>query len=125
LADELAAYNPLIPQGRELVATVMFEVDNAARREAFLATLGGVEHRFFLDVGKRRIAGQPEGDTPRTREDGKASSVHFLRFSFTDDDVAAFRDPVTAVRLGCDHPAYAHIAGLPAPTRTELAGDFA
>src|SRR5471032_2583267 len=67
LADELAAYNPLIPQGRELVATVMFEIDDAPRRAAFLGNLGGVEDRFFLGVGADRVAGVPEGDVERTR----------------------------------------------------------
>src|SRR5580698_7769150 len=65
LADELAAYNPLIPQGRELVATVMFEVDDEARRTSLLASLGGVEDRFFVMIGETMIPGAPEGDIER------------------------------------------------------------
>ena len=83
IPDELAAYNPLIPQGSELVATVMFEIDDPIRRARVLATLGGVENTAFLRVGGDTIRGVPEDDQERTREDGKASSVQFLRFPFT------------------------------------------
>jgi hypothetical protein len=125
LADELAAYNPLIPQGRELVATVMFEIDDPVRRERVLGELGGVEDHFFLEIGGRRSAAVQEGDIERTREDGKTSSVHFLRFPFTDEDAVAFRDPKVRALLGCDHRLYEHLAVLSQETRTELAGDLA
>ncbi len=124
LADELAAYNPLIPQGRELVATVMFEVDDPDRRTRLLASLGGVEGQFYLRVGQGRAAGRPEGDIERTREDGKASSVHFVRFALTDEEARAFRDDGVEVGVGCDHPAYRHLAFLSPATRTELATDL-
>ncbi|HTI68075.1 MAG TPA: DUF3501 family protein [Caulobacteraceae bacterium] len=123
--DELTAYNPLIPQGRELVATVMFEVDDPVRRAALLGRLGGVEHQFVLQVGADRIKGLPEGDIERTREDGKTSSVHFLRFPLEDRHVAAFADPAVAIMVGCEHPAYAHFTGLGLDTRAELGRDFA
>ncbi|MGZ3404095.1 MAG: DUF3501 family protein [Phenylobacterium sp.] len=123
--DELAAYNPLIPQGAELVATVMFEIDDEVRREAALARLGGVEDRFFIQVGESRAPGVPEGDVERTREDGKTSSVHFLRFALTPDQIARFRDPATQILVGCDHEQYSHLAGLTPATRAELARDFA
>jgi hypothetical protein len=123
--DELAAYNPLIPQGQELVATIMFEIDDPVRREATLARLGGVEDCFFLGVGAARVAGVPEGDVERTREDGKASSVHFVRFPLGPDHVARFRDPATAIAVGCSHERYSHQAGLSPATRAELARDFA
>jgi hypothetical protein len=123
--DELAAYNPLIPQGSELVATVMFEIDDEARREAALARLGGVEDRFFIQVGDSRAPGIPEGDVERTREDGKTSSVHFLRFVLTPEQIARFRDPATQILIGCDHEQYSHLAGLTPATRAELAKDFA
>ena len=94
LPDELAAYNPLIPQGRELVATVMFEIDDPDRRARVLAELGGVEDHFFLEIAGDRAAAQQEGDVERTREDGKTSSVHFLRFPLsTAAQIAAFHDP--------------------------------
>lgn len=123
--DELAAYNPLIPQGSELVATVMFEIDDPVRRAAALARLGGVEDRFFLQFGDgRRAPGAPEGDVERTREDGKTSSVHFLRFALGEADKAVFRDPATTIAVGCDHEHYAHLALLSPATRAELARDL-
>lgn len=125
VADELAAYNPLIPQGRELVATVMFEIDAPLRREKILGELGGVEHDFRLIVGAARIAGVPEGDVERTRADGKTSSVHFLRFPLTDAEAAAFRDPAVPVFVACDHPLYGHQAAIGADSRAELARDLA
>jgi hypothetical protein len=123
--DELAAYNPLIPQGQELVATVMFEIDDEVRREAVLARLGGVDDDFFLAIGDERAPGVPEGDVERTREDGKTSSVHFLRFPLTPEQIARFRDPATSIMIGCSHDQYSHLAGLSPATRAELAKDFA
>ena len=125
LADELAAYNPMIPQGAELVATVMFEIDDEVRRARVLGGLGGVDDRFFLQIGAERAAGVPEGDIERNREDGKTSSVHFLHFPLTPAQIAAFRDPSASVMVGCDHPLYAHLTVLQPETRAELAKDLA
>jgi hypothetical protein len=125
LADELAAYNPLIPQGRELVATVMFEIDDPVRRATVLGELGGVEEHFYLEVAGERSMGQQEGDVERTREDGKTSSVHFLRFPLSASQVRAFREPDAKAVIGCDHPLYAHMAALGEATRAELARDLA
>jgi hypothetical protein len=125
IPDELAAYNPLIPQGHELVATVMFEIDDPARREQTLARLGRVEDNFFLQVGAERIAGIPEGDMERTREDGKTAAVHFLHFPLQPGQIAVFRDPATTIMIGCDHERYNHLAGLSPASRAELARDFA
>ena len=123
--DELAAYNPLIPNGSELVATVMFEIDEPVRRESTLARLGGVEDCFFLAIGAERVAGVPEGDVERTREDGKTSSVHFLRFPLEAKHIAVFRDPATQILIGCSHDRYSHLAGLSPASRAELSRDFA
>ncbi len=60
LADELEAYNPLIPQGNELVATVMFEVEDPARRAAVLARHGGIEDHAFIEIAGERIRGEPD-----------------------------------------------------------------
>jgi hypothetical protein len=125
LPDELAAYNPLIPQGSELVATVMFEIDDEVRRTRTLSQLGGIEDRFFIQVGAEKARGVPEGDIERTRDDGKASSVHFVRFPLTAEQKAVFRDPATTITLGCDHERYGHLAVLSPATRAELARDFA
>jgi hypothetical protein len=125
LADEMAAYNPLIPQGDELVATIMFEIDNPARRERELAQLGGVENRFFIKVGAAHVWGVQETDVERTREDGKASSVHFAHFKFTPEQKRAFADEQIAISLGVDHPHYAHTSLMSGAVRAELRRDFA
>jgi hypothetical protein len=124
LADELAAYNPLIPQGAELVATVMFEIDDDRRRAEILGRLGGVDDHFFIQIGETRAPGVPEGDIERNREDGKTSSVHFLHFPLTPAQVAAFGDPAVTVMAGCDHPLYSHLTILQAQTRAELGTDL-
>jgi Protein of unknown function (DUF3501) len=125
LADELAAYNPMIPQGAELTATAMFEIDDPARRARVLAELGGVEDHFFLEIDGTRAAAVQEGDVERTREDGKTSSVHFLHFPLGAAQIAALRAPDARVLVGCDHPRYAHLAALSDETRAELARDLA
>jgi hypothetical protein len=108
--DELSAYNPLIPKGKELVATVMFEIDDPVRRAATLLRLGGIEHHMFISVGGDMIRGVAEDEVERTREsDGKASSVHFVHFPFTDDQILRFGDPAVQVVLGFDHAEYAHM----------------
>jgi hypothetical protein len=125
LPDELAAYNPMIPQGAELTATLMFEIDDPVRRERALAGLGGVEDHFYVEVdGVRAIAVQ-EGDIERTREDGKTSSVHFLHFPMTAAQAAAFKTPGARVVVGCADPRYAHMAALTDEARAELANDLA
>ena len=123
--DELAAYNPLIPTGAELVATIMFEIDDPVRREAVLARMGGVEDGFYVSVGGERVLGVAEGDVERTRDDGKTSSVHFLRFPLKPEHIARFRDPGTEIAIGCAHERYSHQAGLSPATRAELSRDFA
>ena len=124
IADELRAYNPLIPQGRELVATVMFEIDDPLRRRTFLSKLGGVEETAFFEVEGERIVGRPEDDVDRTTADGKASSVQFIHFHFTDEQVARFRAAGARVILGFDHPADSHMTILPEEVRGALAQDF-
>lgn len=124
IPDELAAYNPLIPQGSELVATVMFEIGDAVRRANVLGALGGVEETMFVSVGGDRIDGIAETDVDRTNADGKASSVQFVHFPFTAAQIAAFRDGTTEISVGFSHQNYAHSAGMPAAVRAVLAEDF-
>ena len=125
LPDELAAYNPLIPQGAELVATVMFEIDDPVRRARVLATLGGIEHKAFIRVGAEKIQGLAEDDQERSREDGKASSVQFMRFPFTAAQIMAFKGGAGDIVVGFDHPNYGHMAVMPPAVRQALAQDFA
>ncbi len=124
LADELAAYNPMVPNGRELTITLMFEIPDETRRRNFLAKLGGVEHKVAIVVGDARIMAVPEGDVERSTPEGKASSVHFLHFPFTEAQVAAFRDPATKVLLEIAHEHYGHLSVIPPETRAILERDF-
>ena len=124
IADELAAYNPLIPNGRELVATVMFEIDDPARRHTVLAKLGGIEETAVLRIGGETIKGRAEADVDRTNAAGKASSVQFIHFPFTDAQVAAFRQPGAEILVGFTHPHYGHMAVMPEGVRQALAKDF-
>lgn len=124
LPDELAAYNPLIPNGRELTATVMFEIDEPVRRTRVLSTLGGIEHTIYLRVGGETIKGVAEDDQDRTNAEGKASSVHFVHFPFTAAQIAAFRRPDIEVIAGFSHDNYGHMTVIPAAVRTALQGDF-
>jgi hypothetical protein len=125
IADELAAYNPLIPNGSELVATLMFEIDDEARRDRELRRLTGVEDHIYIDVGGLRITAEPERDVERTKDDGKTSSVHFLHFPFKLQEIEKFRDPGVQAILAIAHPNYGHMAMLTPETRAALAADFA
>jgi hypothetical protein len=125
IADELAAYNPLVPNGSELVATVMFEVDDDVRRANLLNSLGKVEDHFQLRIGNDIVGGLQDSDHERSREDGKTSSVHFLRFPLSGAQIAAFRDPSVQLMVACDDPRYAHLAVLGPEVREELAKDLA
>lgn len=124
IPDELAAYNPLIPQGAELVATVMFEIGDPDRRAKVLSTLGGVEETISITVGGEKIRGIAETDVDRTTADGKASSVQFVHFPFSDAQIAAFRATDAEVTVGFSHESYAHSAGMSAAVRAALARDF-
>jgi hypothetical protein len=125
VADELAAYNPLIPKGRELVSTLMFEIEDENRRRAFLAGLGGVEETITLEFDGEIIKGVPEDDVDRTTADGKASSVQFIHFPFTDAQAEKFKSTDGRVVLGIGHAKYGHMAVLTDATHKALAADLA
>jgi len=124
IADELRAYNPLIPQGSELVATVMFEIEDQVRRDRELRRMGGVENFIALKVGGETIKAVSESEVERTTDDGKTSSVHFFHFPFTAAQIAAFSDPAVEVLAVITHENYGHMALLPAAMRAALAKDF-
>ena len=124
IPGELAAYNPLIPQGAELVATMMIEIEDEGVRRRVLAQLGHVEDQVSLRFGGYTVKGVPEADIDRTTPDGKTSSVHFLHFSFAPAQAAAFRAPGTEVIAAIGHPNYGHMAVLPEATRAALAQDL-
>lgn len=123
IPDELSAYNPLIPNGRELVATLMFEIDDPARRAAFLAGLGGVEETITIEFDGEVIKGLPEEDVDRTTADGKASSVQFIHFPFTDEQVGKFQ-AADRIMVGIAHAKYGHMSIMPEATKAALSEDF-
>lgn len=125
LAGELEAYNPLIPQGRELIATMMLEIDDPIRRTNILKRLGNIEETVYLDIGSERIKATPTDYSDRTTDDGKTSAVHWVRFVFTGEQIAAFKNPAVQVILGVAHDNYGHMGVVPPATRESLAKDFA
>ena len=124
VADELAAYNPLIPNGKELVATLMFEIDNPVIRAEFLGKLGGVENNIFIKVADEKIYAIPEMDVDRTSDDGKASSVQFIHFKFSDDQINKFKDQNNSIEVGIDHKEYSHTTKFSEENIKALSADF-
>ena len=124
LEGELEAYNPLIPQGRELIATLMLEIEDAVIRDRALLTLGGIEDAIFLEIGKDRIAATPTEYDDRTTPDGKTSSVHWLRFKLTPEQITRFGNGMEQVVLGVAHKNYGHMAVVTDAVRTALSKDF-
>jgi len=124
IPGELDAYNPLIPQGDELIATMMLEIEDANRRHAALLTLGGIEETVFMEIGNDTIHATPTEYDERTTPDGKTSSVHWLRFKLTPGQIARFRDGSEKVVLGISHMNYGHMAVLGPDARAALAKDF-
>ena len=124
LKDELAAYNPLIPKGKELVATLMFEIDNPLSRAEFLNKVGGIEEKVFLKIGDEKIRSTPEQDVDRTSAEGKASSVQFIHFEFSDEQVKKFKEQSSEIIIGVDHEMYAHTVKLTENNKKALSLDF-
>ena len=124
LKDELAAYNPLIPKGKELVATLMFEIDNPVSRAAFLSKVGGIEQNVFMKVDGEIIKAIPEEDVDRTSAEGKASSVQFIHFKFNNDQIERFKSSSSNVVIGIDHEEYSHTSKLTDANKKALALDF-
>jgi hypothetical protein len=124
IQDELDAYNPLIPNGDELVATVMIEVPDAKRRTAVLHMVGGIENHIILSIGADTVRGVPDADRENTSPEGKASSVQFVRFPLNADQKKRFVAGTEPVMLGFDHARYGHLAMLPAAMRQTLSNDL-
>ena len=124
LKDELTAYNPLIPKGKELVATLMFEIDNPVSRATFLSKVGGIEEKVYIKVDGELIKAVPEEDVDRTSAEGKASSVQFIHFKFNDDQIKKFKEGSSQIELGIDHNEYSHSSRLNQVTIDSLALDF-
>ena len=124
LQDELSAYNPLIPNGKELTATLMFEIDNPISRAAFLGKVGGIEESVFMKINGEKIKAVPEEDVDRTSSEGKASSVQFIHFNFTDDQIEKFKSNISEIELGIDHKEYSHSTKLSKENIASLSTDF-
>ena len=124
LKDELAAYNPLIPNGNELIATLMFEIDDPTLRLDFLNKVGGIEEKVYIRLGHEKIKGIPEKDVDRTSEEGKASSVQFIHFKFSKEQIKNFGDFKNEIAIGIEHKLYNHTSKISEETRKALIKDF-
>jgi hypothetical protein len=124
LHDELTAYNPLVPNGKELVSTLMFEIDNPVSRATFLSKVGGIEEKVFMKIDGEAIKAVPEDDVDRTSENGKASSVQFIHFKFNDLQIEKFKSGSSQVEITIDHKEYSHATKLSDETMKSLILDF-
>ena len=124
LKDELIAYNPLVPNGKELTATLMFEIDNPVSRAAFLGKVGGIEEKVYMKINGELIKAVPEEDVDRTSAEGKASSVQFIHFKFNDDQIKKFKSNSSQIELVIDHDEYSHSTKLNELTINSLVSDF-
>ena len=124
LKDELIAYNPLVPNGKELVATLMFEIDNPLSRGAFLGKVGGIEEKIFMRIDNEEVKAIPEADVDRTSAEGKASSVQFIHFKFNDDQINKIKSGNISIELGIDHKEYSHTTKLTEDNIKSLSDDF-
>jgi len=124
LKDELEAYNPLIPNGKELIATLMFEIDNPVSRSAFLSKVGGIEEKVFIKIDGEIAKAVPEKDVDRTSSDGKASSVQFIHFELTDKQIQNFKSKSIDIELGINHKEYSHTTKLSLENINSLSADF-
>ena len=124
LKDELTAYNPLIPNGKELTATLMFEIDNPVSRSAFLSKVGGIEEKVFIKIDGESIKASPEKDVDRTSAEGKASSVQFIHFKLSDEQIQKFKSKGAEVEIGINHKEYSHTTKLSLANLSSLSADF-
>ena len=124
LKDELIAYNPLVPNGKELTATLMFEIDNPISRAAFLGKVGGIEEKIFIKINDEIVKAVPEEDVDRTSAEGKASSVQFIHFKLNDDQISKFKLDGATIELGIDHKEYTHTTKLAEKSVKSLCADF-
>jgi len=124
IKDELNAYNPLVPKGKELVATLMFEIDDPTLRSEFLGKVGGIEEKVYMHIDNEKIQAIPEKDVDRTSAEGKASSVQFIHFNFSEKQIIKFKDPNIQVTVSIDHNLYSHTTKISQNTKNALVKDF-
>jgi len=124
IVDELTAYNPLIPNGSELVATFMIEIDDPVRRDFTLRKLGGVEQTIYISINGDKSYAVPETEVDRTTEDGKTSAIHFLHFPLSASQKEQMAQENAELLIGIDHKEYGHIAKFNEENRVALAADL-
>jgi hypothetical protein len=124
IQDELDAYNPLIPDGRNFKATMLIEYEDVEERKRALAMMKGIEDRTWVRVeGSAPVYAIADEDLERENEE-KTSAVHFLRFELTREMAEALKYGVS-LAIGVDHPAYnAKLDPVPAETRAALVKDL-
>ena len=124
LKDELIAYNPLVPNGKELTATLMFEIDNPVSRATFLGKVGGIEEKISMEIDNEVVKATPEKDVDRTSVDGKASSVQFIHFKLSNDQIIKFKSNNSTIEIGIEHKEYSHKIKLTEENIKSLLLDF-
>jgi hypothetical protein len=124
IQSELDAYNPLVPDGSNLKATMLIEYDDPEERRQALARLRGIEDKVWIEVeGNGRVHAIADEDLDR-ETDEKTSAVHFLRFELAPGAIAAMKAGV-AMSIGVDHPAYQALVEVADATRAALVQDLA
>ena len=124
IKEEIEAYKSLVPSGNDLVATLMVEVDNPIKRAELLGKLGGFEEKLYLKIGDITIKGEAELDGDRTTADGKASSVQFVHFNFTETEKKIFKIDNSKIEIGISHEYYQHSTVMNNLTIRELREDL-
>jgi hypothetical protein len=125
IKDELDAYNPLIPNGMNLIATMTLEYGDPDLRKVKLEQLKNIEDTVFLRIqGHQRIYAIADEDLERST-DSKTSAVHFLRFELKPGEIIDFKDSANKVYLGIGHDLYPYEIQLKDEVRNELVKDFA
>ena len=123
MEDEIEAYAPMLPQGKDLVVTVFFEISDATLRHEKLSLWGGIENHLYLSIDGEKIYGKNADDLERTNASGKTSAVHFLKFSFSDFQIAKFKQKKNII-LGFDFKLYFHTTMVLDSTIDRLIEDF-
>jgi Protein of unknown function (DUF3501) len=124
IREELDAYNPLVPDGRNLKATLMIEYADPVERKTRLEELIGIEDRAWVEVeGQERVWAIADEDLDR-EDEHKTSAVHFLRFELTDAMAGALKRGAS-LSMGIDHPRYSAALKAPPSVRDSLVGDLA
>ena len=124
MLEEIESYNSLVPLGNELIATLMIEIDNPVKRNLELRKITGIENNVKIIIENEVVEANPCDEENRTKEDGKTSSVHFIKFSFDDKCTNDFLDVSNKVSLFIDHPKYSHATDLLGDYRKALGDDL-